>query len=57
LYITATRLAVVVIVVFYGRWIFVLFNGLDFLDPSLVSSAGEIGAEPDLDHFAKQNFA
>ena len=51
-----TGLAVVV-VVFYGRWVFVLFNGLDFLDSSLVSAAGEIGAEPDLDHFTKQDFA
>jgi hypothetical protein len=45
------------VVVFYGRWVLVLFDGLDFLDPSQMSSACEIGAEPDLDHFAKKNLA
>jgi hypothetical protein len=43
------------VIVFYGRGVFVIFDGLNFPDPSLVSSAGEIGAEPDLDHFAKQD--
>ncbi len=46
-----------VVVVFYGRWVLFFFDGLDFLDPSEMSSACEIGAEPDLDHFAKQDFA
>jgi pyridoxal biosynthesis lyase PdxS len=45
------------VVIFYGRWILVIFDGLDFLDSSLVSAAREIGAEPDLDHFAKKNLA
>ena len=45
------------VVVFYGRWVLVLFDGLDFLNPSQMSSACEIGAEPDLDHFAQKDLA
>jgi hypothetical protein len=46
-----------IVVVFNGRWVLFFFDGFDFPNPAEVSSAGEIGAEPDLDHFAKQDFA
>jgi hypothetical protein len=45
------------LVIIHSRGVFLLFDGLYFSDPSEVSSACEIGAEPDLDHFAKKNLA
>jgi hypothetical protein len=45
------------VIILYGRGVFLIFDGLYFSDPSQVSSAREIGAEPDLDHFAKKNLA
>jgi hypothetical protein len=45
------------VIILYGRGVFLLFDGLYFSDPSQMSSACEIGAEPDLDHFAKKNLA
>jgi len=44
-------------VVFYGRWVFVLFDGLYFFNSPEVSAACEIGAEPDLDHSAQEDLA
>jgi len=44
-------------VVFQLCGVFILLDGLDFFYSSAVSSAGKIGVQPDLDHFAKQYLA